>query len=1128
MDREDQDMLTGLMRRNPFYKAAREKILTDLAAGSGSRYIPMYLNFTNFKLYNLNHGSDAGNELLQKTARLLEIHFPNSLAARLSADNFVLLVPKEYISQRISAFTNDINAFIQDSSTVPKIGLVYPENVDSDSPMSLSGFFDCAKMAADSIKRNARTTWAVYTKAMGEELEDRGYVLKHFDEALEKGYIKVYYQPVVRTLTGKVASAEALARWEDPRLGLLTPGIFIPVLEESHLITKLDCYIIEETAKLYHKLEESHRPILPVSVNLSRVDIDSMDMVGFMESLIRKYRIPRSYFHIEITETALSESAIHLKNEIDRFRTFGYEVWLDDFGSGYSSLNILQDYHFDTMKIDMAFQKNTNIQSDRILRSIVLMAKSLHIHTLAEGVETKEQADFLRSIGCEKIQGFYYGRPLPYEKAYEHCLATHLEPESPLEALAMDRAGLVNIQTETPICLFMDKGGLATCLIANESFCHTIGLITPSRKWMTDRDIPPEALPGGLPFRAFINKTIARKEEGRTTFLYSGQYIQCCLRILSCVDELYVFRLEIHNISLSSDVRATNRLDIYCRNLLHIYDGLYHYDTEKDALETLESRYFTNSGEKRAAVSLKEYLTSITPFIHPHDRSRFLAFMDPKALCRRPEVDWSKPITAFFRLRTGKGDYHWRELDAVPVHGERGTNFLFCFKDAPLSAMTDQRTLSAHEAHPSTHFQTANETNGYGDVLILDALRNSEELKFFWKDKNRRFLGASRAFLTYYGLSNESEIIGKTDEDMGWHVDDSPFRDTERKVLDEGYYSHGEDGACIIKGKLHHIRASKYPVYQGNRVVGLLGYFTDLDSDRDNLTQDGSLGLVDAETGLQSYRSMLMTSLAYESNYRATGEDYLVIILHIPAIREMGDRYGETIRIRLLHRVSSVISRFCSTRSTLSYLGNSRFLVFYKVKKGGDQRSVQATLGQLEEALLTIHDIDGCSVTLHMQYAMVYGSEATTADELLTILNERLNQKEKGDYGHSIYVGDRIAFDLEIFDHVSSRVIISDMDTNELLYMNEAAMRDTGCRSKEDYVGRTCFQVCCGTDKLPQNCPRRRLRRGHFLTEIRANSRTRKTYLIRHALIPWRGRNCHFEIATSLAELKKMIHKSSQ
>ena len=212
---------------------------------------------------------------------------------------------------------------------------------------------------------------------------------------------------------------EALTRWIDPTYGFLPPNDFISVLENNNLLYKVDIYVMNKVCKkLREELDLGHE-IVPISINLSRADFVTCHPFNEVEKAINKYNIERKYICIEITETITMSNPEFIKKAINQFREAGYEVWMDDFGSGYSSLNVLKDYPFDEIKIDMAFLKNFNEKAKSIISSTISMAQKLNIRTLTEGVETKEHYDFLKSVGCERIQCYYFSKPLPYDEVID-------------------------------------------------------------------------------------------------------------------------------------------------------------------------------------------------------------------------------------------------------------------------------------------------------------------------------------------------------------------------------------------------------------------------------------------------------------------------------------------------------------------------------------------------------------------------------------------------------------------------------------------------------------------------------------------------------------------------------------
>ena len=245
-----------------------------------------------------------------------------------------------------------------------------------------------------------------------KDTEMKTYILSHLNQAIEEGWIRPYFQPVVRTVSRKMCSVEALARWEDPEKELLPPNCFIPILEQNKEIHRLDCCIVRQICQLYRKNVLRHEEVVPCSFNLSRLDFELCDIFSYVEENVKEYEIPREMLHIEITESALSDNPEEIKKNIARFQNAGYQVWMDDFGDGYSSLNTLKDYKFDELKIDMVFLRNFNFRSRTIIRSVVDMAKEIHIQTLAEGVEDIAQFEVLEREGCQNIQGYLFSRPV--------------------------------------------------------------------------------------------------------------------------------------------------------------------------------------------------------------------------------------------------------------------------------------------------------------------------------------------------------------------------------------------------------------------------------------------------------------------------------------------------------------------------------------------------------------------------------------------------------------------------------------------------------------------------------------------------------------------------------------------
>lgn len=244
----------------------------------------------------------------------------------------------------------------------------------------------------------------------------RNYILNTIDKAVKEDYIKIYYQPKFETSTGRLYGFEALSRWVDPKYGMLLPGEYVPVLEEYKLTHILDRFVIRQVAKDIYKQRKKIGRIIPVSFNLSHNDFLTFDPCRELTDMTMRYDIPREYFQVEISENALNADPNLFKREIRRLRDSGFRVFIDDFGNEHSSLNTIREYEFDGILIDIGYMENFDEKSKNILKPVINMSKGLGLHTFAKGVETEEQIEYLRSVGCEIVQGYYYSYGRPSER----------------------------------------------------------------------------------------------------------------------------------------------------------------------------------------------------------------------------------------------------------------------------------------------------------------------------------------------------------------------------------------------------------------------------------------------------------------------------------------------------------------------------------------------------------------------------------------------------------------------------------------------------------------------------------------------------------------------------------------
>lgn len=416
----DEDQVTGAASLSRFLEVAPGAI--NRSRGRGVEVAIFYTDLPNFRDVNIAHGYDVGTDILRETYRILTEQFPTSVITRISGTHFAGEVPLSQAQAGFERVAQRCEALSIDETLRLRVG-IYPLSYlggERDSKVVPEEMMHLVDLAATAMRHLAPVPHE-HVRFYDDELEHneriRLHVLASLDKAIEKDWLRVYYQPIVEVSTRKVAEYEALSRWVDPEFGFLTPDQFVVPLEAARMTCKMDLNILRLFGRDVKRLRKENRAVFPISFNISRTDLESgIDLFGAIEEAMRQAGLPRELVHVEITESALNGSSTAMADAIRRFHELGLEVWMDDFGSGYSSLNVLKDYDFDVIKIDMQFMSTFDERSRSIVRSVCEMARSLGIRTVAEGVETEEQFAFLERIGCTYAQGFLFSKPLPADE----------------------------------------------------------------------------------------------------------------------------------------------------------------------------------------------------------------------------------------------------------------------------------------------------------------------------------------------------------------------------------------------------------------------------------------------------------------------------------------------------------------------------------------------------------------------------------------------------------------------------------------------------------------------------------------------------------------------------------------
>ena len=413
----EKNKLTGLFARIPFFTQTETFLRVNEAAAG--KYCLVAIDIEHFKLFNEWYGQVAGDKLLREIgAHLNKMRQEfGGIAGYMGGDDFVIVLPNdekvlENLKCRITGF---VRAYGGHTGFLPAFGFY----VIDDISLSASQMYDRAILAQETVKGNYAVRCAYYSSDMKTRLENNHVLLAEVQAGLERDEFIYYLQPKCNLNTGKIVGLESLVRWKHPEKGIVAPGYFIPVMESNGLITELDMKVWEQVCQTLQDWIKSGHKVIPISVNVSSVDIYAIDVVEHFKNLVRKYGLPPEYVELEITESAYVEEYKVITGVAEALRNAGFTVLMDDFGSGYSSLNMLKDVNVDVLKIDMKFLKmdeNTMDKGMGILEAVTRMANIMGLRMIAEGVETEDQINYLLNMGCIYGQGYFFYKPLPVEE----------------------------------------------------------------------------------------------------------------------------------------------------------------------------------------------------------------------------------------------------------------------------------------------------------------------------------------------------------------------------------------------------------------------------------------------------------------------------------------------------------------------------------------------------------------------------------------------------------------------------------------------------------------------------------------------------------------------------------------
>ena len=414
-----QDFLTGDLNRIGFYHIVSNIIKND---PHNDKFSLLFIDFKEFKALNEVLGFEGGDAFLHHFHNELRNSFLNPIAAaRLTSDHFVCLIERKYLDyEQLTKLLKQ--SFTYHDKTIlifAKCGIYHIH----DQHVSVNGMCDRANLACQHIENEYLQPYAIYDLKMKEIYMAQSQIRHNIGQALENNELQVYYQPIFSAATDKIVGAEALIRWIHPEKGMIFPDVFIPTLEKNGHISVLDKFVSDIISLFLHRRHDAGKKVVPISMNISRMDFYDPDMLNALVDEFSNDKFLCSHKMLELTESAyISINNLDL-HPLRKIQNQNVRILLDDFGSGFSSFSTITDYDFNILKLDMEFirsiGKNPKIES--VLRTIISMAHELGIKVIAEGAETNEQVNFLKSVNCDFIQGYYYSKPVPQD-VFENML----------------------------------------------------------------------------------------------------------------------------------------------------------------------------------------------------------------------------------------------------------------------------------------------------------------------------------------------------------------------------------------------------------------------------------------------------------------------------------------------------------------------------------------------------------------------------------------------------------------------------------------------------------------------------------------------------------------------------------
>lgn len=812
------DGLTGLPNRDAFTSAA----LKVMARHDGDGLAAVYLRLVNLGVYNMRRGAAAGDKIIKMIASLLREQSSFVAIGRYESGSFVALARADSVERALDSINHVLPTSGEPDGLILKAGYCV-----LGRGLTLENAMLRARYAYDDICLGSPAYSRLFDQGLETVYNRRAYVTQHLDDAIARGEIRAYAQPIVRVLTGMICEVEVLARWETEEFGYLRPDEFVPELERHQLIHQLDAEVVRLACKQWREAHDIGINV-PFGINLSRLDFELCDIFLVVNEHMRHYGVPVDQVHVEVTESALAHSSGMLMSGIEKFRRAGFRLYLDDFGSGYSSLQVLEGTSFDVVKLDMSLLREVeeNERARVIVADAIGMVKRLNLQTLCEGVETEEQFLFLKAVGCEKVQGYFFSRPLSHEEIMAHLDETAELHESAEDQRYFDSVGRVNLIDGTrssvhgveaahflgtqPFALIEIRGQSISFLATNVAFTR---VVEASNARSLDGLIA--RLSGdlsGLRNRVLYaaSKSMGTGEPQRFDYVLEGNFLSVGINHVESSEGRDAFLMEILSVTKYSQFNDFQLLEESLRFLYTLFKRIDLLDTQEGTWRNIYLNVPRYNALRAGATPQDEIEAFGKTFIHPDDRERFFEFYDMDTVEDRLSSDTTAHLSDVFFALSDNNRYENQLFTIIPVSMGGHRQYLSCMRDLDIEGQASRR---------------GGVDDRIDDEVLLSGILDVTERYVFWKDDRHRFIGANQRFLDYYGFDSIEAILGKTDEELGWTSNAHFVRDEQRVLKGERVLD--VEGVTVRRGEPRRMRISKMPLWSEGKVIGMVGFIVD-------------------------------------------------------------------------------------------------------------------------------------------------------------------------------------------------------------------------------------------------------------------------------------------------------------